>query len=160
MNNWALNSSLMQWQFWFCSCVAGASKAICWHSSFYTYIWRLKGKLALFIIVWFIYVLELKLSRIHSFGFCSKTETPFLYLTSNRAQGPMFPSMAWASSVSKLFIIWYYSRFFSAVLVANFEFAGFALKQKYTGWTVSMETVHTAKSWPRKNQLGLPYNNL
>ena len=36
--------------------------------------------------------------------------------------------------------------FFSAVLVANFEFAGFAPKQKYTGWTLSMETVHTAKS--------------
>ena len=36
--------------------------------------------------------------------------------------------------------------FFFAVLVANFEFAGFAPKQKYTGWTVSMETVHTAKS--------------
>ena len=33
-----------------------------------------------------------------------------------------------------------------AVLVANFEFAGFALKEKYTGWTVSMETVRTAKS--------------
>ena len=57
--------------------------------------------------------------------------------------------------------------FFFAVLVANFEFAGFAPKQKYTGWTVSVETVRTAKSWPRKNQsdhrdclrLGLPYNN-
>ena len=42
--------------------------------------------------------------------------------------------------------------FFLAVLVANFEFAGFAPKQKYTGWTVSMETVRTAKSFPRKNQ--------
>ena len=42
--------------------------------------------------------------------------------------------------------------FFFALLVANFEFAGFAPKQKYTGWTVSMETVRTAKSWPRKNQ--------
>jgi len=31
-------------------------------------------------------------------------------------------------------------------LVANFEFAGFAPKQKYTGWTVSMEMVRTAKS--------------
>ena len=28
---------------------------------------------------------------------------------------------------------------FFAALVANFEFAGFALKQKYTAWTVSME---------------------
>ena len=36
--------------------------------------------------------------------------------------------------------------FFFAVLVANFEFAGFAPKQKYTDWTVSMETVRTAKS--------------
>ena len=36
--------------------------------------------------------------------------------------------------------------FFFAVLVANFEFAGFAPKQKYMGWTVSMETVRTAKS--------------
>ena len=42
--------------------------------------------------------------------------------------------------------------FFFALLVANFEFAGFAPKRKYTGWTVSMETVRTAKSWPRKNQ--------
>ena len=32
------------------------------------------------------------------------------------------------------------------VLVANFEFAGFAPKQKYTDWTVSMEMVRTAKS--------------
>ena len=30
--------------------------------------------------------------------------------------------------------------------VANVEFAGFALKQKYTDWTVSMEMVRTAKS--------------
>ena len=29
--------------------------------------------------------------------------------------------------------------FFFAVLVANFEFAGFAPKQRYTDWTVSME---------------------
>jgi len=36
--------------------------------------------------------------------------------------------------------------FFFAVLVANFEFAAFAPKQKYTGWPVSMETVRTAKS--------------
>ena len=42
---------------------------------------------------------------------------------------------------------------FFAVLVANFEFAGFAPKQKYTDWTVSMETVRTAKSRPRKNKL-------
>ena len=47
---------------------------------------------------------------------------------------------------------WHYSHFFFAVLVANFEFAGFVPKQKYTDWTVSMETVRTAKSWPRKNQ--------
>ena len=44
---------------------------------------------------------------------------------------------------------WHYSLFLFAVLVANFEFAGFAPKQKYTDWTVSMETVRTAKSWPR-----------
>ena len=36
--------------------------------------------------------------------------------------------------------------FFFVVSVSNFEFAGFAPKQKYTDWTVSMETVHTAKS--------------
>ena len=35
---------------------------------------------------------------------------------------------------------------FFAVLVANFEFADFAPKQKYTAWTVAMETVRTAKS--------------
>ena len=35
--------------------------------------------------------------------------------------------------------------FFFAVLVANFEFAGFAPKQKYTDWTSSMETVRTEK---------------
>ena len=48
-------------------------------------------------------------------------------------------------------------RFFFAVLVlnkvvSNYEFAGFASKQKYTAWTVSTETVHTAKSRLRKNQ--------
>ena len=42
--------------------------------------------------------------------------------------------------------------FFFAVLVANYEFASFAPKQKYTAWTVSTEMVHTAKSRPRKNQ--------
>ena len=54
---------------------------------------------------------------------------------------------------------------FFAVLVAFFESAGFAPKQKYTAWTVSLETVCTAKSRPRKNQsaricprLALPYN--
>ena len=36
--------------------------------------------------------------------------------------------------------------FFFTVLVANFEFASFAPKQKYTDWTVSMEMVRTAKS--------------
>ena len=36
--------------------------------------------------------------------------------------------------------------FFFTVLVANFEFAGFASRQKYTDWTISMETVRTAKS--------------
>jgi len=36
-------------------------------------------------------------------------------------------------------------RFF-AVLAANFEFADFTSKQKYTDWTVSMEMVCTAKS--------------
>ena len=35
---------------------------------------------------------------------------------------------------------------YGAGLDANFEFAGFAPKQRYTGWTVSMETVRTAKS--------------
>ena len=39
-----------------------------------------------------------------------------------------------------------HSFFFFAVLVANFEFASFAPKQKYTGLTISMETVRTAKS--------------
>ena len=39
-----------------------------------------------------------------------------------------------------------------AVLVANFELAGFASKQKYTASTVSMETVRTAKSRQRRNQ--------
>ena len=39
-----------------------------------------------------------------------------------------------------------FSHFLFAVLVANVEFAGFAPKQKYTDWTVSMETVRTAKS--------------
>ena len=34
----------------------------------------------------------------------------------------------------------------------NLEFAAFAPKQKYTGWTVSMETVRSLKSWPRKKQ--------
>ena len=42
--------------------------------------------------------------------------------------------------------------FFFAVFAANFEFAGFAPKQKYADWTVFMETVRTAKSLPRKNQ--------
>ena len=42
--------------------------------------------------------------------------------------------------------------FFLLFWFANFEFAGFAPKQKYTDWTVSMETVRTAKSWLRKNQ--------
>ena len=42
--------------------------------------------------------------------------------------------------------------FFGSYLVTNLEFAAFAPKQKYTGWTVSMETVRTAKSSPRKNQ--------
>lgn len=41
--------------------------------------------------------------------------------------------------------------FFFAVLVANFEFASLAPKQKYMA-TVSMEIVRTAKSRPRKNQ--------
>ena len=42
--------------------------------------------------------------------------------------------------------------FFFAVLVANYEFAGFAPKQKYMAWTVSTEMVRTAKSRARKNQ--------
>ena len=42
--------------------------------------------------------------------------------------------------------------FFFAVSVAKFEFAGFAPKQKYTAGTISMETVRTVKSRPRKNQ--------
>ena len=41
---------------------------------------------------------------------------------------------------------------FLIVLVANFEFVGFAPKQKYTNGTVSTETVRTAKSRPTKNQ--------
>ena len=45
----------------------------------------------------------------------------------------------------------FHTFFFFAVLVANVEFAGFAPKQKYTDWTISMETVHTAKSCPREN---------
>ena len=54
-----------------------------------------------------------------------------------------------------------FTAFFFTDLVANFEFASFAPKQKYTGWTVSMETVRTAKFSPRKNQSeyrDLPYN--
>ena len=39
-----------------------------------------------------------------------------------------------------------FDTFFIAVLVANFEFGGFAQKQKHTDWTVSMETVRTEKS--------------
>ena len=53
----------------------------------------------------------------------------------------------------------WFTVFFFAVLAANFEFVGLAPKQKY------METVRTAKSWPRKNQsehrdlaLGLLYH--
>ena len=34
-----------------------------------------------------------------------------------------------------------YIHIFFAVLVANFEFAGFAPKQKYTAWTVSMQNL-------------------
>ena len=45
-----------------------------------------------------------------------------------------------------------HSFFFFAVLVANYEFAGFAPKQKYTAWTVSTEMVRIAKSRPRKKQ--------
>ena len=41
---------------------------------------------------------------------------------------------------------------FFAVEVANFEFAGFAWKQKYTVCSVSMEIASNAKSWRRKNQ--------
>ena len=58
--------------------------------------------------------------------------------------------------------------FFFAVLVANVEFASFAPKQKYTDWTISMETVRSVLQNPdreRTNQstwiclgLGLPYN--
>ena len=42
---------------------------------------------------------------------------------------------------------------FVVVLVANFEFAGFTPKQKYTDWTVSMETVRTAKSETEKEPI-------
>ena len=45
-----------------------------------------------------------------------------------------------------------YIHIFFAVLVANFEFAGFAPRQKCTAWTVSIEMVRTAKSRPRNNQ--------
>ena len=57
---------------------------------------------------------------------------------------------------------------FFAVLVANFEFAGFAPKQKYTAWTVSMKrSVLQNPDRERTNQsariclrLVLPYNKL
>ena len=57
---------------------------------------------------------------------------------------------------------------FFAVLVANFEFAGLAPKQKYTGWTVPWKwSVLQNPDRERTNQstgiclrLGLPYNNL
>ena len=42
-----------------------------------------------------------------------------------------------------------YGTQFLIVLVANFEFVGFAPKQKYTNWTVS---ARTAKCRKRKNQ--------
>ena len=56
---------------------------------------------------------------------------------------------------------------FFAVLVANVEFAGFPPKKKCMSWTVTTETVRTAKSRPSKNQpkrtdclkLALPCNN-
>ena len=132
----------------FCSCVAGASKAICWHSSFYAYIWWLKGKPALFIIVWFMDVLELKLFLFFFF----KTETPFLYLTSNRVRGPTFPSTAWASSVYKLLIIRIalFTVFFCCFggkfwICRLCSIPRSILQNKNT-------QVHTAKSWARKNQ--------
>ena len=43
--------------------------------------------------------------------------------------------------------------FFFAVLVANCEFAGIAPKQKYTGWTVSMETVRATKILTEKEPI-------
>ena len=45
---------------------------------------------------------------------------------------------------------------FFALLVANVEFAGFAPQKKYTDWTVSMETVRTAKEPMRAQGLSLP----
>ena len=42
--------------------------------------------------------------------------------------------------------------FFFAVLVANYEFAGFAPKQKYTVCTVFTEMVLTAKSRPPEKE--------
>ena len=68
-----------------------------------------------------------------------------------------------ARSVSSLL----YGILFLKVLVANFEFVGFAPKPKYTNWTISMETICTANpNGERTNQnawiclrLALPLNN-
>ena len=43
--------------------------------------------------------------------------------------------------------------FFFTVLVARFEFAGFASEQKYTDWTVSMETVPYCKILTEKEPI-------
>jgi len=52
---------------------------------------------------------------------------------------------------------------FFPLLVGNFEFAGFATKQKYTGWTVSVlqnpDRERTNQSTGICLRLGLPYNN-
>ena len=52
--------------------------------------------------------------------------------------------------------------FFFAVLVANFEFAGFAPKQKYTDWKRSVlqnpDRKRTNQSTGICLRLGLPYN--
>ena len=54
--------------------------------------------------------------------------------------------------------------FFFAVLVANFGFAGFAPKQKYTDWTVSIlqnpDRERTNQSTGICLRLGLPNNNV
>ena len=45
---------------------------------------------------------------------------------------------------------------FFAVLVANFEFAGFAPKQKYTAWTVSVRTTVSRPSKKQSERTDLP----
>ena len=75
----------------------------------------------------------------------------------------------WLLLVVSMWRMTSFTLFFFAVLVANFELAGFAPKQKNTDWTISMETVRSVlqnHDRERTNQsagiflrLGLPYNN-